>query len=76
MKHEIDFIIKHDGFLGEKQWKTKLVNHLSYISMKTIFINTEHIKTNEPYKHVLDLLQRLDLSGLDKHVALQKVSIY
>ena len=44
--------------------------------MKTIFINTEHIKTNEPYKYVLELLQRLDLSSLDKHVLLQKVSIY
>ena len=31
---------------------------------------------NEPYKFVLNLSQRLDLSCSDKHVTLQNLSIY
>ena len=38
--------------------------------METIFINTENSKTNEPRKFVLNMLQRLDLRSLNKHVAL------
>ena len=44
--------------------------------MEIIFMNTENRKTNEPHKFVLDLSQRLDLRGSDKHVALQNLSIY
>ena len=44
--------------------------------METIFMNTENSKTNEPHKFVLNLSQRLDLRSSDKHVALQKLSIY
>ena len=43
--------------------------------METIFINTENSKTNEPRKFVLNMLQRLDLRSLNKHVALQNETI-
>ena len=39
-------------------------------------MNKENRKTNEPHKFVLNLSQRLDLRSLNKHVALQKLSIY
>ena len=39
-------------------------------------MNTENSKTNEPHKFVLNLSQRLDLRSSDKHVALQKLSVY
>ena len=42
--------------------------------MRTISINTENSKTNEPLKLVLNLLQRLDLKSLSKYVALQNLS--
>ena len=31
--------------------------------METIFMNTENSKPNEPYKFVLNLSQRLDISS-------------
>ena len=39
-------------------------------------MNTENSKTNVPQKFVLNQSQRLDLISLDKHVALQNLSIY
>ena len=39
-------------------------------------MNTENNKTNEPPKFVLNLTQRLDLRSLNKHFALQNLSIY
>ena len=39
-------------------------------------MNTENSKPNETHKLVLKLSQRLDLKLLDKHVALQNLSIY
>ena len=44
--------------------------------MKTIVMNTENSKTNEPHKFVFNLSQRLDLRSSDKHVALQNLSIF
>ena len=44
--------------------------------METIFMITENGKTNEPYKFVLSLSQRLDIRKLNKHVALQNLFIY
>ena len=44
--------------------------------MKTIFMNTENSKTNEPLKFVLILPQKLDLKNSDKYLALQYLSIY
>ena len=38
-----------------------------------MFMNTENSKTNEPHKFVLNLSQRLDLSGSEKHVALKNM---
>ena len=39
--------------------------------MKTVFINTENSKTNEPHKLVLNLSQRLGIKSSNEHVALQ-----
>ena len=44
--------------------------------METISMNTENSKTNEEHKFVLNLSQRLDLRGSDKHVSLQNLSNY
>ena len=38
-------------------------------------MNTENRKINEPHKFVLNFSQRLDLKSVDKHVALQNLSI-
>ena len=46
------------------------------MSMKTIFMNTENSKTNEPQKFVLSLTQRLCLRSSNKHVALQNLFIH
>ena len=43
--------------------------------MKTIFMNTENSKTNEPHTFVLNFSQRLDLRSSNKHVTLQNLSI-
>ena len=44
--------------------------------METIFMNRENSKTNESYKFVLNLSQRLELGSSDKLVALRNLSIY
>ena len=44
--------------------------------MEKTFMNTKNSKMDEPHKFFLYLSQRLDLRGLNKHVALQNVSIY
>ena len=44
--------------------------------MKTILMNTENSKTDEPHKFVLNLSQRLDLRSSDKYVAYENLSIY
>ena len=44
--------------------------------METIFMNTENSKTNKPHKLVLKLSQRLDLKSSNKHVAIQRWSVY
>ena len=43
--------------------------------MKTIVMNMEISKTNEPYKFALNLSQRLDFRSSNKNVALQNLSI-
>ena len=45
------------------------------MTMKTIFMNTGNSKTSEPHKFVLNLLQRLDLTSSNTHVALQNLLI-
>ena len=44
--------------------------------MEAIFMNTENSQTNETWKFVLDLSQRLDLRSSNKYVAPQNLSIY
>ena len=39
-------------------------------------MDTEKNKTNEPHKFILDLLQRSELTSLNKHVALKNLSVY
>ena len=51
-------------------------NYCPNISMETIFINTENIKTNKPHRFILKLPQILDLRSSNKQVALQSLSIY
>ena len=56
--------------------KKNLANYCPNISTKTIFMNADHSKTNEPDKFVLNLSQRLDLWSLHKHVIFQTFAIY
>ena len=44
--------------------------------METIFLNKESSKTNESYKFVVSLQQRLDLKNSDKFIALQNLYVY
>ena len=44
--------------------------------MKTIFINTENIKTNEPYRFRLTLADKSNLKDLNKNMASANLSIY
>ena len=44
--------------------------------METIFMKTENSKTNKPHKFVLSVSVGLDLRSTNKHVSLQKLSIY
>ena len=53
-----------------------LNNYCPNISMEAVFMNMENNKTKEPRKFVLNLSQRLNLRGSNKHVALQNLSIY
>ena len=53
-----------------------LNNYCSNVNLETIFMNTEKSKTNEQHKFVLNLSQRLGLRSSNKHVALEKLSIY
>ena len=46
------------------------------MSMKTILINTENVKTNKPRTFVLTLMKILDLRISNKHLALQNLTIY
>ena len=44
--------------------------------MHKILMNTENSKTNEQYKFFLNLLQKLDLKNLNKHIALFKMYLF
>ena len=44
--------------------------------METIFINTEHSKTNEPHRFKLDLTDKVNLKNPNKNIALANLSIY
>ena len=44
--------------------------------MKTIFMNIENSKTNEPHKFRLSLSDKLDLKNPNKNIALGNLSIY
>ena len=48
MKHEIDFIIKHNELLVKNTIKNKIRQLLSKYKHGTIFINKKNIKKSEP----------------------------
>ena len=50
---------------------TRLNDYYPDRSMKTIFLNTENSKTDEPHKFVVNLPQRLELRHSNKLAALQ-----
>ena len=75
-KQQISSIIKHNELLAKHTIKNEIRQLLSKISMQRIFINRENSKTNESHKFVFSLSQRLNLRNLNKHVALQNLSIY
>ena len=43
----------------------RLVDYCANISMETILMNMENSKTNESHILVLNLMQKLDLTGFD-----------
>ena len=71
-KYENEFMIKSNESLVENKIKNCCENK----TMKTIFMSTEHSETNEPYKFLLKLSQRLDLRNSNKHVAFEDLSIF
>ena len=44
--------------------------------MDTIFVNSENIKTSEPYVLIFKLTDKLDLRRGEKSIALSNLSIY
>ena len=44
--------------------------------MDTIFLNSENSKTPDPHRLLLNLLDKINLKGSDKYVALSSLSIY
>ena len=44
--------------------------------MEMIFMNTKNSETNEPYKFIHNLSERLDVKSLGKHVVLQNLTLY
>ena len=75
LKHETDFLVKHNEFLAEDTIKNEISQYCPNISMGMIFMITENSKTNDSHKSILNLLQRLDLTSL-KRVALQNLPVY
>ena len=61
---------------NESLVENKIKNCCENKTMKTIFMSTEHSETNEPYKFLLKLSQRLDLRNSNKHVAFEDLSIF
>ena len=53
----------------------RLYNYCSNVNIEVILMNTENSKTNEPCKFFLNLSQRLDSRSLNKHFALQNLSV-
>ena len=43
---------------------------------KQMFMNSENSKTTDPHRLLLNLIDKTNLQGSDKYVALSKLSIY
>ena len=55
LKHKTEFIIQNNESLAENKQKTRLTYYCPNISMKTIFMNTENSKRNEPHNFFLNI---------------------
>ena len=55
--------------------KMRLVDYCPNINIETMLINTGNSKTNESPKFILYLLQRVNTTSSNKHVALLNLSI-
>ena len=44
--------------------------------MDTIFMNSGNSETSDPHRLLLDLFDKINLKGSEKHVALSNLSIY
>ena len=44
--------------------------------MDTIFMNSENIKTSEPYRLLLNLADKKNLKRSDKYIALSNLSMF
>ena len=73
LMHEIKFIIKSNEHLADNKIKNEF-EQLLFISMDTIFMNTENSETNEPHKFVFKM--PFDLRSSNKNVVLQNLYIY
>ena len=47
-----------------------IIDTIHILIMKTIFMNTENSKTNEPHRFKLDLADKLNLKNPKKNIAL------
>ena len=76
MKYEIEFILKNNESLAENKIKNKIEQLLLKYKHGNNIHGHGNSKTSKPHKFALSLSQRLDLGSLDKHFALQTLSIY
>ena len=53
-----------------------IIATIHIIKMKTIFMNTENSKANDPHRFKLDLADKLNLKNPKENMALVNLSIY
>ena len=53
-----------------------IIATIHVIKMKTIFMNTENSKANDPHRFKLDLADKLNLKNPKENMALVNLSIY
>ena len=76
LNHGIEFIIKRSESLVEPKIKNQINQFCLNISKKQYSSIQKNSKTNDPYKFVLTLKQRLDYRSSNETAALQNLSIY
>ena len=75
LKKEIRQLL-YSLYRSKKTYKATLNVCLHYLKTKTIFMNTENSKTNEPHRFKLDLTDKLNLENSNKNTTLANLSIY